>query len=89
MSFMQESTKSDTYYNEILKNEIGFVTNHHPVSIFHDELGEINQPFYFHEFVKLQASGHNLQYLSEAEYFKMPMHEYPPETAEMLDSLRR
>jgi methyltransferase-like protein/ubiquinone/menaquinone biosynthesis C-methylase UbiE len=86
LGFLQESTKSDAYYNEILKNEIGFVTNHHPVSIFHDELGEVNQPFYFEEFVKL-AGAHKLQYLSEAEYFKMPLHEYPPQTAEMLDSL--
>jgi methyltransferase-like protein/ubiquinone/menaquinone biosynthesis C-methylase UbiE len=85
LSFLQESTKSDPYYNEILKNEIGFVTNHHPASIFHDELGDVNQPFYFEEFVKL-AETHKLQYLSEAEYFKMPMHEYPPQTAEMLDS---
>ncbi len=86
LSFLQESTKSDPYYHEILKNEIGFVTNHHPVSIFHDELGEINQPFYFAEFIKL-ANAHKLQYLSEAEYFKMPLHQFPPETIEMLDSL--
>lgn len=86
LGFLKESTKSDPYYNEILRNEIGFVTNHHPVSIFHDELGDVNQPFYFQEFNKL-AESHDLQYLAEAEYFKMPMHEYPPQTAEMLDSL--
>ena len=68
LSFLKDSTKSDPYYNEILKNEIGFVTNHSPTSIFHDELGELNQPFYFHEFAKL-AEAHNLQYLSEAEYY--------------------
>jgi methyltransferase-like protein/ubiquinone/menaquinone biosynthesis C-methylase UbiE len=85
LGFLQKSTKSDPYFNEILKNEIGFVTNHSPTSILHDELGEMNQPFYFHEFVKL-AEKHNLQYLSEAEYFTMPMHEYPKETAEMLNS---
>ncbi len=85
LEFLQESTKSDPYYNEILKHEMGFVTNHDPVSIFHDELGEINQPFYFHEFVKL-AESHRLQYLSEAEYFKMPLHHYPAQTVEMLNS---
>ncbi len=50
LKFLQDSTKSDPYYNQVLKNEIGFVTNHSPTSIFHDELGESNQPFYFHEF---------------------------------------
>ncbi len=85
LSFLQESTKADPYFNEIIKNEIGFVTNHDPVSIFHDEFGEINQPFYFHEFAKL-AAAHDLQYLSEAEYIKMPLHDFPPQTAEKLDS---
>lgn len=86
LSFLRDSTKTDSYYNEILKNEINFVTNHSPATILHDELGEINQPFYFHEFVKL-AEANNLQYLCEAEYFKMPLHQYPKQTAEMLATL--
>ncbi len=85
LGFLRENTKSDPYYNEILKNEIGFVTNHSPTSVFHDELGEINQPFYFHEFIGM-ANACNLQYLSEAEYYTMPLHQYPPQTAEMLNS---
>jgi methyltransferase-like protein/ubiquinone/menaquinone biosynthesis C-methylase UbiE len=85
LDFLRESAKSNPYYHEILKNELGFVTNHNPSSIFHDELGELNQPFYFHEFVKL-AGEHNLQYLSEAEYYTMPLHQYPRQTVEMLNS---
>ncbi|MEZ5426995.1 MAG: class I SAM-dependent methyltransferase [Pyrinomonadaceae bacterium] len=85
LGFLRDSVRGDKYYRSILENEIGFVTNHSPASILHDELGELNRPFYFHEFVKTAAE-HGLQYLSEAEYFTMPMHEYPPQTAEALAS---
>src|SRR5262245_60447416 len=35
-------------------------------ALFHDDLGEINRPFYFHEFAAL-AARHGLQYLAEAD----------------------
>lgn len=35
--------------------------------LLHDELGEINEPIYFHQFVQ-RAKCHNLQYLAEAEF---------------------
>jgi SAM-dependent methyltransferase len=38
--------------------------------IFHDQLAELNQPFYFHQFMKA-VMGHGLKYLAEAEFFEM------------------
>lgn len=85
LGFLRDSVKKNEYYQMIIKNEINFVTSHDAPSILHDELGEINKPFYFHEFAALAAS-RNLQYLSEAEYYTMPLYEYPPQTAQALDS---
>jgi SAM-dependent methyltransferase len=38
--------------------------------LFHDDLADINQPYYFHEFTAL-AGQHALQFLAEAEFFDM------------------
>lgn len=85
LGFLRDSTPKNDYYQTILKNEINHVLEHDAPSILHDELGEINQPFYFHEFAALAAEN-DLQYLCEAEYYTMPMHEYPPQTKQALDS---
>jgi len=42
-------------------------------SLFHDDLAEVNQPFYFHEFLA-QAEGAGLQFLAEAELPAMGLH---------------
>jgi SAM-dependent methyltransferase len=39
-------------------------------SLVHDDLAEVNDPVYFHEFVA-HASAHGLQYLAEADFFEM------------------
>jgi methyltransferase-like protein len=39
-----------------------------PVVLFHDELGVVYQPVYFHEFLA-HANRHGLQYLTEANYY--------------------
>lgn len=85
LGFLRDSTKKNDYYQTILKNEIDFVLNHDAVSVLHDELGEINQPFYFHEFAKLAAEN-DLQYLCESEYHEMPLNDFPAQTREALDS---
>ena len=85
LGFLRDSTQKNDYYQTILKNEIKFVLNHDAPNVLHDELNEVNQPFYFHEFVNLAAEN-NLQYLCESEYYQMPLNEYPPQTRETLDS---
>ena len=46
-------------------------------AFFHDELGEFNTPFYFHEFAA-DAARHGLQFLGEADYADMRDHGLPP-----------
>ena len=39
-------------------------------TLFHDELAEVNEPVYFHEFAA-HAARYGLQYLAEADFFEM------------------
>jgi SAM-dependent methyltransferase len=59
---------------------------------FHDTLAEVNDPFYFHEFVSL-ASAHGLQYLTEAEFSETQLGALPEQLQQALltisDPLRR
>lgn len=52
-------------------------------TIYHDDLAEINDPVYFHEFMA-QARRHGLQYLAEANFFEMQDYIYPPPLREFL-----
>jgi SAM-dependent methyltransferase len=54
--------------------------------LFHDDLGAINCPFYFHEFAAL-AGQHGLQFLAEAEFFDMQESVHPAPVVEALKQL--
>jgi hypothetical protein len=43
---------------------------HSDATLLHDELAEVNDPVYFHEFAA-HAARHGLQYLAEADFFEM------------------
>ena len=51
--------------------------------LLHDELEEINQPFYFQEFVS-HAHGHDLQYLAEADFPQVMLSNFKPEAAQQV-----
>jgi len=51
--------------------------------VIHDDLGEINQPFYFHEFITA-ATEHGLQFLSEARFHSMQDNRLSPEARSTL-----
>jgi hypothetical protein len=55
-------------------------------AIFHDELGEYNQNFYFHEFMA-QAAHYRLQFLAEAEFSEMHPANFQPVVDGLLQQL--
>jgi len=57
-----------------------------PQALFHDELGEYNMNFYFHEFMA-QAAHHRLQFLAEAEFAEMHPTHFQPCVGELLQEL--
>jgi len=54
--------------------------------VFHDDLAEINQPLYFHEFIA-RAEKHHLRYLAEADFFEMQDLFFKPDVRETLNRL--
>ncbi len=56
-------------------------------ALFHDELGEHNTHFYFHEFMA-RAAGHHLQFLAEAEFSEMHPANFKESASELLEKLK-
>jgi len=53
-------------YGALMKGELERVAAADGAFVFHDDLAEVNEPCWFHEFVA-HAEGHGLQFLCEAE----------------------
>ncbi|RPI15652.1 MAG: methyltransferase domain-containing protein, partial [Acidobacteriales bacterium] len=48
-----------------LKQEVQDTLSFHPSALFHDDMADVNEPLYFHQFVE-HARRHHLQFLAEA-----------------------
>ncbi len=70
LKFLAENTAADSTYRALLEDELVRHRTHLAADIFHDDLSELNAPFYFHEFAD-HLGQHGLQYLSEAELHAM------------------
>jgi methyltransferase-like protein len=68
----------------MLRDEIqGMIDKKDRAVLYHDDLADINQPFYFHEFMAL-AAARDLQFLGEAEFAESSDQPYPPAVREFL-----
>ena len=70
-------------YIEMLERDLKGTDNSF---LLHDELSEVNDPVYFHEFVT-HAQKHNLQYLVESELRAVLLSSFKPETQEALKTM--
>jgi SAM-dependent methyltransferase len=77
---------SDDAYSVWMAKELERTRTLEDEHLFHDDLAEINQPFYFREFVE-QAAGHQLQYLGEADFFEMSCQIFEPPVRQTLQEL--
>lgn len=73
-------------YTRLLESQINRLSDRAAPFFFHDDLAEINQPFYFHEFLD-HAQPHNLQYLAEAEFKTMSYGGLTLEAARVLEGM--
>jgi SAM-dependent methyltransferase len=69
-------------YALLLKKELKQMTEKGAAVVIHDDLAEINEPYYFHEFMAC-ATAHGLQYLAEADIVEMSDVPYPPAIRDM------
>jgi len=65
LEFLAKSTPTPDAYIMVLKSEFERVVKYRDEAFFHDDLSEVNQSFYFHEFIR-DAERHALQFLGES-----------------------
>lgn len=66
LGMLAKDSSEREIHGRILEFELRRHADHYPADIYHDDLGEVYRPFYFHEFASLLAEN-DLQFLSEAE----------------------
>ena len=84
LRFLKDSAFEKQVYGKILEYEYDKTAERRAELIIHDDLGDFNQPFYFHEFMS-QAENYGLQFLSEAEYFPDKYTSFPREVVNVLE----
>ncbi len=85
IEFLGKNVEKDSIYGQIIKQELSKMVDRSRENIFHDDLSEVNQPFYFADFIA-EAEKNNLQFLSEAEFHSSQTQYFSPEIKEMLES---
>jgi methyltransferase-like protein/SAM-dependent methyltransferase len=86
LDFLSNAVPADNAYGLMLKNELDLIAPLRDSYVLHEHLEEKNQPVYFHEFAE-EASKHNLQYLSEADFSLMITTNFAPQVGETLRRL--
>jgi methyltransferase-like protein len=86
IKFLAESGTKNESYRRLLQDEFAHLASRDENNIFHDELGDVNAAFFFHEFCA-DARRHGLQYLAEGDYVQMRDHNYPASVREALRQL--
>lgn len=84
LNFVGESLEGqNSSYARLLKEEINILSPQPDSYLRHDHLEDINQPYYFNNFMK-EASDFNLQYLADASIASMFLGNMPPKVIEQL-----
>jgi methyltransferase-like protein/ubiquinone/menaquinone biosynthesis C-methylase UbiE len=73
-------------YRTLMNAEITKAVTGWDHALYHDDLAEVSDPFYFTEFIG-SASEHALQFLSEADFFEMSLSFLPEDMAGLLGEL--
>ena len=70
LRFLRDGRQLSPKWQALVEEEVKNLLEHRDGSLFHDDLAEVNEPVYFHEFAA-HAGRHGLQYLGEAEPHEM------------------
>ena len=86
LAFLGENATEKEIFAPLLQSELKRHFEHDAADIFHDDLSDINQAFYFHEFAELLQKN-DLQYLAEAELHAMGTQSLTSAAREFIESL--
>jgi methyltransferase-like protein len=84
--FIANSMEKPDAYRQVFKEQLEQIQRYGAGFLFHDDLAEINDPVYFHEFMA-QADAHGLQYLAEADFYEMSDHVFTSGTRQTLGGM--
>jgi methyltransferase-like protein len=87
VKFLAEITDTNNSYRFALQSELKHYESADIRNLLFDDLGEVNQPFYLHEFVS-RARSHGLEYLSEVNFFDMQVTDFPENAQKMLEQIQ-
>ena len=86
LDFLAENAGEAEVYQAVLKKELERFLKLEQSEIFHDDLAETNQPFYFYEFAEMLEKN-ELQFLAEADLYAMFPGGLSEEASEFINSL--
>jgi hypothetical protein len=92
LRFLVEGSPAGHELGALMRGQAERLLERADASLLHDELAEVNEAVYFHEFAA-HAARHDLQYLAEADFFEMQIGAASAPAADALlavqDPLRR
>jgi methyltransferase-like protein/ubiquinone/menaquinone biosynthesis C-methylase UbiE len=77
--------ESDDALQQAVRSEMETVLKRDETVLYHDDLSEINEPFYLLDFVS-QAESHGLQYLGDAEPVRDDVRDLPLQAEDWIES---
>lgn len=83
LSTLAESSTETKIYQPILEFELQRHFRHSASDIYHDDLADAYQPYYFHEFAN-KLKENNLQFLCETELHAMSIQNFPPQVQDLI-----
>ncbi|MBV8101772.1 MAG: methyltransferase regulatory domain-containing protein [Verrucomicrobia bacterium] len=86
LKFISESRMKPDYYVEAIRAEFGRVSKYIDAAFFHDDLNEVNQPFYLYEFIA-DAKRYRLQFVGEATASDLNLEKLTPEATKKMAEL--
>jgi methyltransferase-like protein/SAM-dependent methyltransferase len=86
LKFLAESSPKLDYYIAAIRSQLDRTLKYTDETFFHDDLSEVNQPFYFHEFMS-NAERHGLQFLGEARANDLEAGKFTPQVMQRMSEL--
>ena len=86
VQFVAEAQNTEDESRLWMRKELERIRDYDDGHLFHDDLSEISQPFYFTQFIE-QAARHRLKFLAEADYFEMSENGLDEKTRAVLGQL--
>jgi methyltransferase-like protein len=86
LKFLAESKPNPDYYVAAIRAQFERTVKYADEAFFHDDLNELNQPFYFYEFIS-DAERHGLQFVGEASSNDLQPGVFTPQVTQKIKEL--